>query len=103
MNPQEVIAKLVASANAGEVIFPTTTEMALKVQRVIDDPDCSVDELARLVQADPLLATRVVAVANSVIYNRSGQAVNNIKNAVSRIGFKTLRVIAASVVPPPLK
>ena len=98
MNPQEVIAKLVASANAGEIIFPTTAELALKVQRVIDDPDCSMDELARLVQADPLLATRVVAVANSVIYNRSGQSVNNIKNAVSRIGFKTLRVLAASVV-----
>lgn len=98
MNVQEIIARLVADAKAGEVIFPTTAELALKVQRVIDDPDCSVDELARLVQADPLLATRVVAVANSVIYNRSGQAVNNIKNAVSRIGFKTLRVLAASVV-----
>jgi hypothetical protein len=40
----------------------------------------------------------VVAVANSVVYNRSGQSVTNIKNAVSRIGFKTLRVLAASVV-----
>jgi len=97
-NVQEILAALVTSANAGEVIFPTTAELALKVQRVLDDPDCSVDELARLVQADPLLASKVVAVANSVIYNRSGQAVTNIKSAVSRIGFKTLRVLAASVV-----
>ena len=98
MNVQEIIANLAARAHAGEVIFPTTAEMALKVQRVLDDPDCSLDELARLVQADPLLATRVVAVANSVIYNRSGQTVANIRNAVSRLGFKTLRVLAASVV-----
>jgi HD-like signal output (HDOD) protein len=43
--------------------LPATTG----AQGAADDPDCSVDELARLVQADPLLATRVVAVANSVI------------------------------------
>lgn len=98
MNVQEILAKLAASANAGEVIFPTTAEMALKIQRVLDDPDCSVEQLARLVQADPLLAARVVAIANSVIYNRSGQIVADIKSAVSRLGFKTLRVLAAAVV-----
>ncbi len=98
MNVQEILAQLAANANAGEVIFPTTAEMALKIQRVLDDPDCSADQLARLVQADPLLAARVVAIANSVIYNRSGQTVADIKSAVSRLGFKTLRVLAASVV-----
>lgn len=98
MNVQEILAKLAAGARAGEVIFPTTAEMALKVQRLLDDTDCSVDQLARLVQSDPLLAARVVAVANSVIYNRSGQTIVDIKSAVSRLGFKTLRVLAASVV-----
>jgi len=98
VNVQEILATLAARAHAGDVIFSTTAEMALKVQRVLDDPDCSVDELAHLVQADPLLATRVVAVANSVIYKRSGQTVENIGSAVSRIGFKTLRALAASVV-----
>lgn len=98
INVPETLARIVAGVNAGEVIFPSTAEMAMKIQRVLDDPDCSTDQLAHLIQADPLLASRVVAVANSVVYNRSGQAVSNIKNAVARIGFKTLRVIAASIV-----
>ncbi|MEI8162564.1 MAG: HDOD domain-containing protein [Betaproteobacteria bacterium] len=98
MNVPETIAGIAAGATAGEVIFPTTTEMAIKVQQLLGDPDCSADELIRLVQADPLLATRVVAVANSVLYNRSGQDAANIKSAVSRLGFKTLRVLAAAVV-----
>jgi len=65
---------------------------------VLDDPDCSVDQLAKLVRADPLLSARVVAVANSVIYNRSGRAVDDPRSAVSRIGFNTLRVLAAAVI-----
>jgi HD-like signal output (HDOD) protein len=92
------LSKIAATATQKELIFPTTTEMALKLQRVLDDPDCSIDQLAKLVRADPLLATRVVAVANSVIYNRSGRAIADVKNAVSRVGFDTLRVLAAAVV-----
>jgi len=98
VNVQEILAKLASGASAGEIIFPTTAEMGLKVQRLLDDPDCSLDQLAGLVQADPLLAARVVAIANSVVYNRSGQAVTDIRRAVSRLGFKTLRVLAAAVV-----
>ncbi len=93
-----IIAEVAAAAESGELVFPTTTELALRVQRQIDDPDCSIDRLAKLVQADPMLAARVVAVANSAVYNRSGRAIDDIRSAVSRLGFNTLRVLAAAVV-----
>ena len=98
MDVQAILTHIAEAAARDELIFPTTAEMALKVQRVLDDPDCSVDQLAKLVRADPLLSARVVAVANSVTYNRSGRAVDDPKSAVSRIGFNTLRVLAAAVV-----
>ncbi|MCX7166866.1 MAG: HDOD domain-containing protein [Rhodocyclales bacterium] len=98
MDVPTILSQIAEAAIRDELIFPTTTEMALKVQRTLDDPDCSVEQLAKLVQADPLLATRVVAVANSVTYNRSGRAIADVRSAVSRIGFNTLRVLAAAVV-----
>lgn len=101
LQPPEVdaiLASVAAAAESGNLVFPTTAELALKVQRLIDDPDCSIDALAKLVQADPVLAARVVAVANSVIYNRSGRAIADVRSAVSRLGFNTLRVLAAAVV-----
>jgi HD-like signal output (HDOD) protein len=94
----ETLTRIAETASGDDLIFPTTTEMALRVQRALDDPDASLDQLARLVQADPLLAARVVAVANSVIYNRSGRGIADVKSAVSRIGLNTLRVLAAAVV-----
>jgi HD-like signal output (HDOD) protein len=93
-----ILTRIAETAAGNDLIFPTTTDMALKLQKVLDDPDCSVDQLAKLVQADPLLAARVVAVANSVIYNRSGRAIADVRNAVSRVGLNTLRVLAAAVV-----
>jgi HD-like signal output (HDOD) protein len=98
MDVKAILTRIAETANRDDLIFPTTTQMALKVQRVLDDPNCSIDQLAKLVRADPLLATRVVAVANSVIYNRSGRIIDDPKSAVSRIGFNTLRALAAAVV-----
>ncbi|MRR51647.1 MAG: HDOD domain-containing protein [Rhodocyclaceae bacterium] len=98
MDVHATLAKVAEDAARGEVIFPTTADLAIKVARTIDDPGCSMDHLAKLVQADPLLSARVVAIANSVVYNRTGKAITDAKNAVSRIGLKTLRVLATSVV-----
>ena len=98
MNVQAILIKIAATATRDELIFPTTTEIELKVRRLLDDPNCSIEQLARLVQADPLLATRVVAVANSVIYNRTGQSITDVISAISRIGQSTLHVMATAVV-----
>ena len=97
MEVHEALAKIAAEAETGKMVFPTSAEMALRVQRALDDPDCSADRLGKLVQAEPLLAARVVAMANSVVYNRSGKAILDVHNAVARIGFKTLRILATSV------
>jgi HD-like signal output (HDOD) protein len=50
------------------------------------------------VQAEPLLAARTVAIANSVAYNRAGHDVTNVRAAVQRVGFRTLGALAASVI-----
>lgn len=98
MDVPKILATIAADAESDKLSFATNSDVALKVQRLLDDPDCSIDALAKLVQAEPVLAARVVAMANSVAYNRSGKAVADVKNALSRIGLKTLRILAMAVV-----
>jgi len=54
--------------------------------------------VARLIQADPLLAARIVALANSVLFNRSARPVTEIQSAVARVGFSVVRSLATAVV-----
>lgn len=98
MNVPEVLERLAADVARGEMVFPTHAEIALRVRRAVDNPDCALDQLVKLIQAEPLLAARVVSMANSVTYNRSGRAIADVRNAVSRIGFKTIRAMATAVV-----
>ncbi len=97
MDVPALLKQIAAAAAQDELLFPTGSA-ASKLQRLLDDPDCSVAQLVPLVQADPLLAARVVAVANSVAYHPSGRAISDVRSAVSRLGFDTLRVLAVAVV-----
>jgi len=94
----EILMRLAAEAETGEMMFPTHTDLALRVRRTLDDPDCSIDQLAKLVRAEPLLAARVVAMANSVAYNRSGRVTTDVGNAVASIGLKALSSLAMALI-----
>ncbi|WP_020656227.1 HDOD domain-containing protein [Massilia niastensis] len=98
MDRLSALKSIAAEAARGELTFPTSVNATLKLQRALGEPDCHIDAAARLVQAEPLLAARTVAIANSVAYNRSGNDVTNVRAAVQRVGFRTLGALAASVI-----
>ncbi|MDP3540291.1 MAG: HDOD domain-containing protein [Azonexus sp.] len=98
MDVQAALDSIAADAARGDIVFPTHTDIALRVQRLLDDPDCSIDQLSKLISAEPILSARVVSIANSVAYNPSGRAMSDVRSAVSRLGFKTLRTLATALV-----
>ena len=98
MNKRGAFDTIRARVAQGALAFPTSAQVALKVRQTLDDPDCHIDVVARLVQAEPLLSARVVAIANSVVYNRSGQQISDVRMAVNRLGFRTVRALAMALV-----
>ena len=98
MDKRETFKAIATQVAQGELAFPTGAQVALKVRQTLDDPDCHVDAAAKLIQAEPLLAARVIAIANSVVYNRSGQEITDVRVAVSRLGFSTVRSLAMALV-----
>lgn len=97
MDLEKRYQSIAASISDGSLSFPTSVGNALKIQQILDDPDCALDQAARLIQGEPLLAARVVATANSVAYNRSGREITDLRTAVSRLGFRTLRSLTMAV------
>lgn len=98
MSRREILMSLVADAGRGGLAFPTSAVAALRIHQALDDPDCSTDAIARQIQAEPLLAARVVALANSAAYNRSGRVVTDVKNAVNLLGFRAVKMLATVMI-----
>jgi len=103
MDVRSALDAIAADAARGDIVFPTHTEIALRVQRLLDDPDCAIDALGKLIAAEPILATRVLSIANSIAYNPGGRSITELKSAISRLGFATLRALAASIIVRQMK
>jgi HD-like signal output (HDOD) protein len=98
VNRLETFGLIAAQAERGEIIFPTSVNAALRLQLALDDPDCHIEDAIKLVLGEPQLAARTVALANSAAYNRTGEAVTNVRAAVMRIGYRSLQTLVASLV-----
>jgi HD-like signal output (HDOD) protein len=98
MDKREIFRSIAADVTKGEMSFPTSAQVAMQVRRALDDPDCHIEAAAKLVQAEPLLSARVVAIANSATYNRSGREITDVRSSVTRLGFQTVRTMATALV-----
>ena len=89
---------IVDQATRGELVFPTSVNAALRLQLALADADCHIEDVIKKVLAEPVLAARTVALANSMMFNRSGDAVTSVRAAVARVGYRNLYSMAAAMV-----
>ncbi len=92
----EFVQELAAALSSGPVELPSFPDVALRVQDLLADDGVSTDMVVRIVGAEPMLAARVVSLANSAAMNPSSNPVNDLRTAVARLGFDSLRAAAVS-------
>lgn len=73
------------SFKAGKLKLPSMPGIASRISEVIKDPDTNSQDIARVIQADPTVAGRIISVVNSPAY-RGMNAIDNLPDAVSRLG-----------------
>ncbi|MDR0673806.1 MAG: HDOD domain-containing protein [Zoogloeaceae bacterium] len=76
--------------------FPTCLDASLSVRNVLKDPLVSIDKVTQVVNVEPLIAARLLHLANSVLYG-AGKAVTDVRLAIQRVGFETVRATSLSV------
>lgn len=75
--------------------LPTPPWVALEVIRLSGDENSTIRELADVLGQDPVMAARLLKLANSPYYSRGGE-VTNLDRACSLLGQKTVKLMALS-------
>lgn len=81
----------------GKCELPSMPDLATRIGKVIDDPTTASEHIAKVIQGDPALATRVMSVVNSAAYN-AGQPIRTLSQAVSRLGREHIRNLVYSFI-----
>lgn len=75
---------------AGALKLPHLPDVAVRVREAVQDPDCDANEVAHLIQSDPVLAARLVQAANSPLYGVQ-TPIHSCRGAVMFLGLGTTR------------
>jgi HD-like signal output (HDOD) protein len=92
----EFVRELSVELSASTIELPSFPEVAARVQKVLSEETTSSDRVVRVIGAEPMLATRVLKMANSAALNPSGKTISELRTAVDRLGFDALRAATMS-------
>lgn len=98
MDKLQAFEQIAREITQGELSFSTNARVLLRLRDTLSDPECHVEMAAKLVQAEPMLAVRVVAMANSIAFNPYGREISDLRMAISRLGFVTLRNLTMAMI-----
>jgi len=87
MVPRDKTANVLA-----EIIddLPPMPHLSSKMLQILSEPDSSVNDLTTVLVKDQSMMATLMKVSNSVLY-RTGGEISTLDNAVTRLGFKTVR------------
>jgi HD-like signal output (HDOD) protein len=76
--------------------LPSLSPVAMQLVEMALDENCSAGELTTLIERDPSLAIRVLRLANSAFF-LTRKPTTSLKQAVVKVGFQRLRIMALSL------
>jgi HD-like signal output (HDOD) protein len=87
---------LTKDLNNQNLEIPGFPDIAMRLNRALQDENVPVKEIVSLINSEPALVSRLIQLANSAAFNASNQGVADLKAAVGRLGFKIVWGAAAS-------
>jgi len=88
---------LIRRIEEGKLILPVLPDVAVKVERLLGDPEVDLRTVATVLEKDPVLAAQLIHSANSAAYKRA-QKTESIRKAVPLLGARNVRNLLLTTV-----
>jgi putative nucleotidyltransferase with HDIG domain len=77
--------------------IPTLPVVALKVNRMLQDYDVSIDKLSKTMEKDQAIVSKILKLVNSAFYGFRSKTISSLSHAVIMLGFNAVRNATLSV------
>jgi len=93
----KILEDIARDLSGSEISFPTFLDITFQVRTALKDPNLNVEQLAKLVGAEPLMSAKIIRMSNSVAMNPSGREIADVKSAIVRVGMEAVRTVSFAV------
>jgi putative nucleotidyltransferase with HDIG domain len=85
--PRKIVEEIAAKLKQDTFSFPTMSNLANQVSKLIEEKDAGLTEIAHIIRDDPIIAARLIAIANTAMY-RGAKKIISLEEAIGRLGLK---------------
>ncbi len=82
--------------------IPPLPDILIRLESKIEDPKSNISDIAVLIETEPILSGRMIQLSNSVFFSRGGNKVENLSQAIIRLGLKMILDLAYTLEVPKL-
>lgn len=93
----KILEDIARDLSGSEVTFPTFLDITFQVRTALKNPNLTVEQLAKLVGAEPLMSAKIIRMANSAALNPSGREIADVKSGIIRVGMEAVRTVSFAV------
>ena len=90
------VKTLASELSQGRVELPSVPDVVLRLQKSLSDEFVTNDTVVRVIGSEPMLAARLMTMANSAALNASARRIADLRTAVARVGFNIVRSVGVS-------
>ncbi|RDE49103.1 MAG: HDOD domain-containing protein [Candidatus Accumulibacter meliphilus] len=93
----QMIKDIADELGKGDVVFPTSFDAAMRLRRELQNPDLPLARVSSIVSLEPLIAAKLLQLANSALYQARGAPAQDLKAAITRLGLNLVRTTALAI------
>jgi HD-like signal output (HDOD) protein len=90
------VRQLAVDLSGPTLELPSYPKVALRVQALLAEENVTSDRIVRVLGAEPTLVGRILTLCNSAAHNPSGRPIADLRTAILRLGFDSLRTAVIS-------
>ena len=92
---RSIFTGILQKFQAGKINPPVMPQVVREIQQVVKRPKSTAEEMAQVIEKDPVISLRLISVSNSPVY-RGVTEIKNVKSSLPRLGLKeTLNIVLA--------
>lgn len=93
----QTISKIINRFYKGKIQLPILPRIVNEVQALLESDDPSIEDLAKIINKDLLISTKLISIANSSLYKGVDKA-DNLNAALLRLGLKATNGLITTLV-----
>lgn len=97
MSEKRLFLQIYKDLESGKIELPALPDLAARIRDTLKDPHTPIDEVSKLISADPTLTVYLIKIANSPLYVGVDRC-TNVQSAIIRLGYNSTRNLSMTFV-----